>query len=84
MIGIENKPDCYAVHQVRDGWEVIAPSDDPYRPAYGRVDVIRRYGWHAAGRDRGGQAPLSWDAECNHQARRPGRVRCANRLSAVK
>jgi len=27
----------YAVHQVRDGWEIIAPSDDPTTPAYWRV-----------------------------------------------
>ena len=59
----EIKPSCYAVHQLQDGWELIAPSDDPYRPAYGRVEVIRRYGWQAAGRDRDGQAPLSWNAE---------------------
>jgi hypothetical protein len=50
----------YAVHQVKDGWEIICPSDDPYRPAYGRVDVIRRYGWREAGRDRDGNVPLSW------------------------
>jgi hypothetical protein len=34
----------YAVHQVRDGWEIIAPSDDPYAPAYWRVAVVRQYG----------------------------------------
>ena len=32
----------YAVHQVRDGWEIIAPSDDPFTPAYWRVGVIRQ------------------------------------------
>jgi hypothetical protein len=31
----------YAVHQVRDGWEILAPSDDPFAPAYWRVAVAR-------------------------------------------
>ena len=60
MIGMEAEPSCYALHQVRDGWEIIAPSDDPYAPAYWRVDFIPRYGWRAAGRGRDGQAPRSW------------------------
>ena len=50
----------YAVHQVRDGWEIIAPSDDPCAPAYWRVDVIHQHGWRDAGRDRDGQAPMLW------------------------
>ena len=37
----------FAVHQVRDGWEILAPSDDPYTPAYWRVAVIRQYDQHA-------------------------------------
>jgi hypothetical protein len=42
----------YAVHQFKDGWEVIAPSssDDPCGPAYQRVAIVREYGWRAAGR----------------------------------
>jgi hypothetical protein len=39
----------YAVHQVLDGWEIIAPSDDPYTPAYWRVAVVcqsGQHGWH--------------------------------------
>jgi len=63
----------YAVHQVRDGWEIIAPSDDPITPAYWRVAVIHQHVWRVAGRDRDGDAPLSW-----------GVVRCANRISTVK
>ena len=46
----------FAVHQVRDGWEIIAPSDDPTAPAYWRVGVIRQHGW-PAGCDRDGYAP---------------------------
>ena len=34
----------FAVHQVRDGWEIVAPSDDPTTPAYWRVGVIRQHG----------------------------------------
>jgi len=45
MIGLEVEPSCYAVHQVRDGWEILAPSDDPTTPAYWRVDVIRQHDW---------------------------------------
>jgi hypothetical protein len=60
----------YALHQTRDGWEVIAPSDDPTTPAYWRVGVIRQYGWHTAGRDRDGQAPVSWGPPCNVRALR--------------
>jgi hypothetical protein len=79
-----NRVPLYAVHQIEDGlWELIAPSDDPITPAYWRVGVIRQHGWGTAGRDRGGQAPVSWGVECN-QRRRIGIVRCANRLSAVK
>ena len=33
MIGVEVNPGCYALHQVQDGWEIIAPSDDPYARA---------------------------------------------------
>jgi hypothetical protein len=51
----------YAVHQVRDGWEIIAPDADPTTPAYWRVGVIRQHGWRAAGRDRDGNAPMWWD-----------------------
>ena len=29
MIGVEVNPGCYALHQVQDGWEILAPSDDP-------------------------------------------------------
>jgi hypothetical protein len=44
----------FAVHQVRDGWEILALSDDePYAPPYWRVDMIYQYGWRDAGRDRG-------------------------------
>ena len=45
MIGIEGEPSCFAAHQVRDGWEIFAPSDDPTTPAYWRVDVIRQHDW---------------------------------------
>jgi hypothetical protein len=41
---MEIEPYCYAVHQTKDGWEIIAPSDDPCAPAYWRVGVVREYG----------------------------------------
>ena len=35
----------YAAHLVSGGgWDIIAPSNDPYVPAYWRVDVVDRYG----------------------------------------
>jgi hypothetical protein len=30
----------FAAHHVQSGWEIIAPSDDPYTPAYWRVAVV--------------------------------------------
>src|SRR6516225_13938 len=68
MIGAEINPGCYAVHRVRDGWEIIAPSGDccACAPAYWRVDFVPRHGWREAERDRDGRAPRSWgmDREC--------------------
>jgi hypothetical protein len=56
MIGVEAESGCYASGWVGD----LAPSDDPYAPAYWRVGVVRQYGWRKAGRDRDGNAPRSW------------------------
>jgi hypothetical protein len=39
---LEIRAGCYAVHQVEDGWEIIAPSDDPTTPAYWRVAVVQQ------------------------------------------
>jgi hypothetical protein len=53
----------FAVHQVGDGWEIIAQSDDPYASAYWRVGFVRQYGWCDAGRDRDGQELVLWGVE---------------------
>jgi len=41
---------CFAIHQIKDGWEITAPSDDPCVPAYWRIAVIREHGW-SVGKD---------------------------------
>ena len=39
-----NRVPLYAAHRIEDGlWEIIAPSDDPYTPAYWRVGVVRQH-----------------------------------------
>jgi hypothetical protein len=53
----------FAVHQIRDGWEIIAPSDDPTTPAYWRVAVVQQYG-QQDGRDRIG-APVTPIVRCD-------------------
>ena len=81
MIGVEVNPGCYALHQVQDGWEIIAPSDDPYAPAYWRVGVVRQYGWREAGRDRDGNAPVSWGGERGCVAWSSASVQPANHVA---
>jgi hypothetical protein len=63
----------FAVHQVRDGWEIVAPSDDPTTPAYWRVGVIRQYGWRD-GSDHM-DAPVTPAVRCDWLQYRRGRAR---------
>jgi len=60
MIGWRRNPVAMPSIKSEMGGRSLRPSDDPYAPAYWRVDFIPRYGWRAAGRGRDGQAPRSW------------------------
>jgi hypothetical protein len=41
---VQADPGIFAAHRVPSGWEIIAPSSDPFTPAYWRVAVLDQNG----------------------------------------